>query len=72
MDFNQAEQIQRDYGMENIRPIDFYVVLNSAYNDYRDVFGDSLDTYVRYTEAFINDEDAKEGKVFKYFTQIAK
>ena len=69
---NQAEQIQRDYGMENIRPTDFYVVLNSAYNDYRDVFGDSLDTYVRYTNAFINDEDARDGKVFKYFTQIAK
>lgn len=68
----QAEQIQRDYGMENIRPTDFYVVLNSAYNDYRDVFGDSLDTYVRYTDAFINDEDAKDSKVFKYFTQIVK
>lgn len=69
---DQTEQIQRDYGMENIRPSDFYVVLNSAYNDYRDVFGDSLDTYVRYTNAFINDEDAKESKVFKYFTEIAQ
>ena len=68
---NEAEEIQNRYGID-VRPIDFWVVLNSSYNDFKDVFGDNLDMYVRYTEAFINDEDAKPGKVFKYFTTLVK
>lgn len=67
---DQADQIKHDYGINNIRLVDFYVVMNQAYNDFRDVFGDSLETYVKYANAFINDEDAKQGKVFKYFTEI--
>lgn len=69
---NESEQIQRDFGLEDIRPVDFWIVMNSAFNDFRNVFGDNLDTYVRYTQAFINDEDAKQGKIFLYFTQIPK
>jgi hypothetical protein len=51
---------------------DFFVVINSAFNDYRDLFGDDLSNYVKFTDEFINDEDAKKGKVFKYFTTIVK
>ena len=46
--------------------------MNSAYNDYRDLFDDNLDMYVHFTKKFINDEDAKEGKVFTYFMKIPK
>lgn len=66
---HEAEDIQNRYGIDT-RPVDFWIVINSAFNDFRNVFGDDLDTYVRYTEAFINDEDAKPGKVWKYFTEI--
>lgn len=69
---DESEKIQRDYGMENINPVDFFVVINSAFNDYRDLLQDDLSNYVKFTDAFINDEDAKKGKVFKYFTAIAK
>jgi hypothetical protein len=41
-----------------------------AYNDYFELFGDELDKYINYTKLFIKDEDSKEGKVFKYFTEI--
>lgn len=63
----ETQEIQDRYGIDNIRAVDFYVVMNSAFNDYRNLFDDNTDMYVKFTMDFINDEDAKEGKVFKYF-----
>jgi len=68
----ETEKLQRDYDLNDMRAEDFYVVMNQAFNDYRDIFGDDLSIYIKYTKAFINDPDAKEGKVFKYFTTILK
>ena len=69
---DETEQMQRDYGINDIKPADFYSIMNMAFNDFRNVFGDNLETYIRYTEAFINDEDAKPGKVLNYFLTIPK
>ena len=66
----ETQDIQERYGLNNIRPIDFFVVINSAYNDYKDLFDEDMEMYVRFTKDFIMDEDAKEDKVFTYFTQI--
>lgn len=66
---NDARDIQMQFGTHE-DDIDFYVVLNSAYNDFRDIFQDNIDNYVRYTIDFIKDEDAKPHKVFNYFTKI--
>lgn len=63
----ETQEIQERYGIDNVRVVDFFVVMNSAFNDYRNLFDDNLDMYVKFTMDFINDEDAKEGKVFKYF-----
>lgn len=68
----ETRNIQNDYDLDNIRDIDFWVVMNSAYNDYRDLFNDNIDMYVRYSRDFILDEDAKNNKVFKYFTTIPR
>lgn len=68
----ETRQLQDEYGLMDINPIDFYVVINSAYNDYRELFRDNIDMYVGFTRMFINDEDAKKDKVFKYFTTIPK
>ena len=68
----ESEKIQREYGMDNIDSVDFFVVINSAFNDYRELLGDELSNYVKYTDAFINDEDAKKNKVFLYFISIPK
>lgn len=68
----ETKKIQQDFGVENIDYIDFYVVINSAFNDYRDLFGDNIESYVKYTVNFIKDEDAKQDKVFLYFTTIVK
>ena len=68
----ETRNIQNDYDLDNIRDIDFWVVMNSAYNDYRDLFNDNIEMYVKYSRDFILDEDAKNNKVFKYFTTILR
>ena len=60
----------RQYGFNDISDVDFWIVMNSAYNDYRDLFKDNIEIYAKWSYAFINDEDAKDGKVFIYFTKI--
>ena len=66
----EVEEIQRQYGITNINTVDFYTVLNSAFNDYNDIFNDNIEMYVRFAVDFINDEDAKSDKIFLYFTTI--
>lgn len=69
---NETMDIQEQYGLDRIKSTDFFTVINSAYNDYNDIFNDNIDSYVKYTEDFINDEDAVEDKVFVYFLTIPK
>lgn len=68
--FDEVIQIQDQYGINNIRTEDMFIVMNSAYNDYRDIFGEDIETYIKFTIDFIEDEDAVEDKVFIYFTEI--
>lgn len=70
--YQQTEDVRKQNSLSNIRPVDFWVVMNMAYNDYHDIFEDNLDMYVKYSKAFILDEDAKSDKVFTYFTEIPK
>lgn len=63
----ETENIQRQRGINDIDEYEFFVVINSAYNDYKDIFGEDLEGYVRFTIDFIKDEDAKPNKVFNYF-----
>lgn len=66
----ETKAIQQDFGLTDINPIDFFIVINSAYNDYNDIFKEDLNMYVKFTIDFINDEDAKKDKTFLYFTTI--
>lgn len=68
----QTNNVKQQYGLDQISDVDFYVVMNMAWNDYKNIFGENLENYVKYTKAFILDEDAKKDKVFIYFTQIPK
>lgn len=67
----ETREIQNRTGLMDIRDTDFFVVINSAYNDYKDLFNEDMDMYIRFTRDFIEDEDAKRDKVFEYFTKIA-
>lgn len=68
----QTEQVKNDYGYNDIPANEFNVVMNMAYSDYKEVFEDNLDLYAKFSKAFIQDDDAKKGKVFIYFNEIAK
>lgn len=68
----ETRDMQMRYGATDIDEIDFFVVINSAYNDYRDIFQDNIEDYVMFTIDFIRDEDAKTDKVFLYFTTIVE
>ena len=68
----EVNNIQAQYNLTNFRTVDFYIVINSAYNDFRDLFGDDIDKYIKYTINFIQDDDAKPDKVFLYFTTIVE
>lgn len=75
---DETKEIQERYGLDNIRPVDFFVVLNSKFNDSKDTVEkfakneeEELDMYISLARDFIMDEDAKEDKVFIYFTTIA-
>ena len=70
--YEESRNLQEQRGIKDIDPIEFFVVMNSAYNDYKDIFSEDIEGYIRFTIDFIKDEDAKEGKVFAYFTQIVK
>ena len=69
-DYEQTKRMQEDYGLDDVRNADFFLVINSAYNDYKDIFGDNVENYIKYTLDFIRDEDAKSDKIFIYYTQI--
>lgn len=68
--FAETRRIQDERGLNDISPEDFYIVVNSAYNDFKNLFNDDIEMYVRYAIDFIEDEDAKKDKVFLYYTII--
>lgn len=68
----QTKQVQVQKGLQSIKDIDFFVVMNSAYNDYHDLFDDDLEKYIMFSKKFIHDEDAKSDKVYTYFTTIPR
>jgi len=65
--YEESRNLQEQRGINDIDPIEFFVVLNSAYNDYKDIFSEDVEGYIRFTIDFIKDEDAKPNKVFDYF-----
>ena len=67
-----TESVRKQYGYDDIRPIDFWIVMNSAYNDYNDLFNDNVEYYAKFSKDFIKDEDAKEDKVYYYFSMIPR
>lgn len=67
----QTTDVMHQKGL-TLDTVDFWIVMNMAYNDYHEMFEEDLDKYVEYTKLFIKDDDAEEGKVYTYFTKIPK
>lgn len=76
-DIETTTAVKNQFGFKDISDVDFYVVMNSKYNDNKDTVDsfienedDKLKMYVSLAKDFIKDPDAKEGKVFTYFVTI--
>ena len=69
-----TENVRNSMGPEyaDIRPVDFWIVMNSAYNDFNDLFKEDTGLYARYSKDFIKDEDAVEDKIYYYYSMIPK
>ena len=67
-----TEGVRNSYGYSDIRPVDFWIVMNSAYNDYHDLFEENVEWYAKFSKDFIIDPDAIDEKVYCYFIKIPK
>lgn len=68
----ETNGVKAQFGYEDIRPVDFWIVMNSAWNDFYDLFKDNIEYYAKYSYDFIKDEDAVDDKVYYYFTMIPR
>lgn len=44
---------------------DFFVVMNMAYNDYHKLFGENVESYIKFANLYLSDPDAKPNKAFR-------
>lgn len=51
--------------------IEFFIVANMIYNDYNDVVRDNEEMALKMAKDFLDDEDAKENKLYNYKKYIA-
>lgn len=70
-DMDMVEKIAKEHNMK-YDDVDIYLVINSLYNDYCDIFGDDDETYIKMTKKWLDDKDAVEDKVYEYFCNIPK
>ena len=62
----ETNEVKRQYRVNDISDIDFYVVMNMMYSDYHDILNEDVGKYVEFTRAWLNDADAGEGKLYNY------
>lgn len=65
----QTTEVMHQYGFD-FEPVDFWYVMNMAYNDYYEMFGEDIEKYAKWSKLFIDDPDAKEGKVYIYARKV--
>ncbi|MBR4855112.1 MAG: hypothetical protein IKU94_00610 [Bacteroidaceae bacterium] len=72
------DQVKQVMSQRNIKsdPVEFFAVMNSLYSDYCKVFQkhnvNKIDLYADLTSAWLEDEDAEDGKAALYFEHIVK
>ena len=78
-DMQQATDVAKQYGVnlktEKYNKYDWYVALNMIHSDYyKFVYttfnSDNIKYFVELTKAFLNDEDADEGKMWYYYKYV--
>lgn len=71
--YEQTEQVRRQHGYD-CDPAEFYAAMNMMYSDYYEIGKEfnlnSVDFYAAMARAFLNDKDAGEDKLAKYYEYI--
>lgn len=71
-DIDTIKSVMKNYNV-NEDYCEFYIVMNSLASDYGQIISiDDVETYIKMAQAFIHDSDAKDNKVWWYFTNIPK
>lgn len=69
----QTSQVMRQKGVD-CNPLDFWAVINMMYSDYYPVAkkanANNIDFYVNMAKAFLDDKDARAGKLARYYDAI--
>lgn len=72
---DQATQVMRQKGVD-CDPLEFWVALNMMYSDYLPVAqkanANNIDFYVNLAKAFLDDKDARPGKLARYYEVVVK
>ena len=72
-DIDTTTEVKKQHGIDNIKDIDFYVVMNMIYNDNKDTIDrfiqddNKLEAYISLAKDFILDVDGKKDKLYDYF-----
>lgn len=56
----------------DVNDIDFYACMNMMYSDYGKTFGEDVEKYIDMSLDFLNDPDAKENKLYRYYKYLTK
>lgn len=69
---SEAYSLAKQYDT-SIKEIEAYVIMNMIYNDYHDILKDEdTSIYAKLTKGWLEDEDAKEDKLYCYYKNIVE
>lgn len=73
---DQTQQLMKNKQID-CDPWEFYAAMNAIYSDYAPIFqkygvGDNIDFYIDMAKAFIDDPDAQDDKLARYFKYVVK
>lgn len=57
---------------ENLTEYEWWAVMNMIYSDYYGTVPNDVLTYSKMAKAFVEDKDAKKGKLYRYYKCISK
>ena len=73
--YDQTEHVRKQHGYD-CDPAEFYAAMNMMYSDYYEIGKEfnlnSVDFYAAMARAFLNDKDAGENKLAKYYECIVE
>lgn len=73
--YEQTEQVRKQHGYD-CDPNEFFAALNMVYSDYFKVCKEfnlnSVDFYAKMAHAFLDDEDAVDGKIERYYECVVE